>query len=231
MKKKYFKGLRCFTPEVALATFIIEIVLAIYAFVRYRTSRIGKILIFFIILLSVFQASEYMVCSSGDSHLWYLVGYLAITLLPALSLYSVTLITRRTWVANVYTFFTLCFLAAFWLVPGAVSGTSCAGNYVIFRSLNSYVTPLFYAYYAIGLVLGVYEMYIGARMFKNDSQMKKYFCWLIVGSLSFMLPTAILVFIPPFTLQSIPSVLCGFAVLHALILSFIALPIVHKRKL
>jgi len=53
---------------------------------------------------------------------------------------------------------------------------------------------------------------------------------MIVGYLVFLLPTAIANTIDPATMAGIPSIMCGFAVLFALILFFYILPRTTKPK-
>src|SRR5262245_15307458 len=59
----------CFSPPVMLATFIVEIALAAFVFVRYRTSRFGKVGGLILILLAVFQFAEYRVCGTTADNL------------------------------------------------------------------------------------------------------------------------------------------------------------------
>jgi len=53
---------------------------------------------------------------------------------------------------------------------------------------------------------------------------------MIIGYLVFLLPTAIANTISPETMAGIPSIMCGFAVLFALILFFYIIPRVTKAK-
>ncbi len=54
--------LHCFTPEIMLATFIIEIILAAYVFARYRLTFLGRLAGTTLIMLGLVQAAEYQVC-------------------------------------------------------------------------------------------------------------------------------------------------------------------------
>ena len=89
MYKKYTDKLFCFSPPVMLATFLIEFGLAFYTLWRYKMSTIRRLAVIMLFALGTFQLSEYMVCGGlGWSHIqWARVGYISITLLPALGIH------------------------------------------------------------------------------------------------------------------------------------------------
>jgi hypothetical protein len=232
MKNSFLKGkLFCFTPEVALATFIVETLLAVYVFIKLRTSRIGRIVIATLVLLATFQLSEYLICSGGDNHLWQTVGGIAITFLPALGLHLVSVVTGRKFLVRTYYFFGVIFAGMMLFVPGAISTASCAGNYIIFRSLTDGLTSMYKFYYFSGMVLTVLEALYDIRMFTH-SPLKRRLLWeIIIGHLSFMVPASFVILIPSFGLESLPSVLCGFAIILAFILTFFVVPTAKKLKI
>jgi hypothetical protein len=59
MKLRQHETLYCFTPEVMLRTFITELALGIFVFVRHRMSRFGKVAATTLLLLASFQFAEY----------------------------------------------------------------------------------------------------------------------------------------------------------------------------
>jgi len=71
-----------------LATFIIEIILAIYTLVRYKMTTLVRLATAIISLLALFQLAEFNVCgrSSASALVWSRIGYVAITLVPPLAL-------------------------------------------------------------------------------------------------------------------------------------------------
>ncbi|HBM45999.1 MAG: hypothetical protein UT05_C0001G0024 [Parcubacteria group bacterium GW2011_GWF2_38_76] len=232
MKNSFFKGkLFCFTPEVALATFVLEALLAVYVFIKLRTSQIGRIVIATLILLATFQLSEYLICSGHDNHFWQVVGGTAITFLPALGLHLISVVTGRKFLVRTYYFLGIIFAGMMIFVPGVISTASCAGNYIIFRSLTDGLKSLYKFYYLSGMVLTVLEALYDLRIFKH-SPLKRRLLWeIIIGHLSFMIPASFVILIPSFGLDSLPSVLCGFAIILALILAFFVVPTAKKLKI
>jgi hypothetical protein len=53
---------------------------------------------------------------------------------------------------------------------------------------------------------------------------------LIAGALTFLVPTAIVNLLDPMTVAGMPSIMCGFAVLFAVILVGLVLPWYHKKE-
>jgi len=90
--KNYFF---CFSPEVMLATFLIEITLAVYVFFRYKMGFFGKIVVSLLVLLAAFQLAEYKICTGYNGIVWSKIGFVVITLLPVLGLHLISFIAKR----------------------------------------------------------------------------------------------------------------------------------------
>lgn len=219
--------LYCFTPEIALATFIVESLLAIYVFIKHRTSKVGRLTIVSLTFLALFQLSEYLICAGFNNKFWYLVGWLSITLLPSLGLHLVSVITSRDLFHKYFYFIGFVFMGVMIFYDGLLVSAYCAGNYIIFTSTSPLLEELYKFYYYLGLILVV----VGS-VWSNEKGLseldKKLLCYMVIGYLSFMVPTAIILYLPPFGLHSLPSVLCGFAVIFAFILTFFIVPTARK---
>src|ERR1035437_5936385 len=89
MFKKYQGKLYCFSPPVMLVTMLIEFSLVIYTVWRYKMTTVSRLAVVILASLGTFQLAEYMVCGGlGLSNIgWARVGYVAITLLPALGIH------------------------------------------------------------------------------------------------------------------------------------------------
>ncbi|TSC81996.1 MAG: hypothetical protein G01um101419_692, partial [Parcubacteria group bacterium Gr01-1014_19] len=55
--------------------------------------------------------------------------------------------------------------------------------------------------------------------------------WFIVGYLSFILPMGVIFVISPATREALASIMCGFAIIFALILALKIVPKYHSAKL
>src|SRR5579862_8022671 len=127
------RTLYCFSPPVMIATFVIEIILAAIVFIRYRVTRFGKAAGFVLLLLATFQFAEYRICTTDGvlPILWSRIGFVAITLLPLMGLYLVSLVSHQPHFLKLGYATAAGFVLYFIFVPKSISGAICGGNYVI----------------------------------------------------------------------------------------------------
>jgi len=206
-----------------VATFLIEIIGALYVLLRYRANVAARLSIGLLVCLGFFQLAEYMVCEGafGISSLdWARFGYVAITMLPPLGIHlGLTIAKRRNRVLLVAAYgsavvFSVCFL----LVEQGMQSQLCLGNYVLFKIAGALTIPYFIYYYGWLLVgLGLAVKY-ARRMQKHEARDALY--GLAAGYAAFIAPTTVVNLIEPRTISGIPSIMCGFAVLFALTLLF-----------
>jgi len=227
-KGKFF----CFSPPVMLATFIFEIGAAIYILWRYRIGRTTRLVILILLLLATFQFAEYMVCERFglNSVQWARVGYAAITLLPPLGLHLVQRLggSKARWPAYSGYVVALPFLIFFLFAHSPFGGQECLGNYVIFQ-IPRWVSWGYAAYYYGLLAIAVwYAWRFAARTTSTKQRVAMH--TFAVGYMAFIIPTAAVAMLQPDTLRGIPSIMCGFAVLLAVALTFGVVPLIDKVK-
>jgi hypothetical protein len=219
--------LYCFSPPVMIATFIIEITLAIYVFIKSRKAGSDVGIVVILVFLAIFQLSEYQICGGLDALLWSRIGLFAITFLPVLGLYLITKLKKDSHLLRLGFFVAIAFVTFFVLVPQSVTGATCGGNYVVFDI--SHGLSSLYGYYYFGfMLLGIWEALSGIRTDNVKTMTKKALFWFIIGYLSFILPLTLVYIFLPVTRVAITSVMCGFAVIFAFILTFKIAPIYHK---
>ncbi len=231
MLKKSNNTFFCFSPPVMIATFIIEICLLIYTVVRYRLSSATRIVTGTLLCLSIFQLAEFNVCegANGLNEFYSRLGFIAITLLPPLGIHLVQTIAQRgskylLWLAYASS---LVFVVVFGLHDTAFQGHVCGGNYAVFQ-LMSNLGGIFFAYYYFWIILGILLcLYYSTSASKKAREALNL---QVVGYLSFVLPTGIANALNPSTIHAIPSVMCGFAVIYALILAFGITPRILQQK-
>ena len=239
MRKPGSTQFNCFSPPVMLVTLIIEFSLALYTLWRYKLDVAGRLVIATLVSLATFQLAEYNVCTShGMSAIqWSRLGYVAITLLPALGIHLLFVLARkpgRKVVAAAYTSMA-GFIIYFLTYSAAFIGYKCTGNYVIFQIG---VTPaLAYGFYYYGWLLAAIIMgmrWANDLMKAGKKQLARMNAIrsLIVGYLVFLVPTALANTVKPETRRGIPSIMCGFAVIFALILALYLMPrvAIARRK-
>lgn len=216
-----------------LATFIIELVLAGYALWRYRNEKITKIIALLLVLLAIFQIAEYNVCEGVfgvDSLTWSRIGYVAISMLPALGIHAISVIARkpnRILIASAYV--SAAAFALFFLGVGhGITSSVCGGNYVIFETAPEISWAYGAFYYGFEIVATILAVRYARRAKQRKTRKALY--GLATGYLFLLIPTTTVNLLYPETFQAIPSVMCGFAVFMALILAFYVLPNTAKTK-
>lgn len=224
MKPKFF----CFSPAVMLGTFLIELVLAIYVWLRFKTSRFIQLVVLALVALSAFQLAEYQICGHHSPLLWAKIGFVSITLLPVIGLHLVTILTNRKkklWWANAVA---ALFIAGFIFVPRAINSAVCGGNYNIF-TIDPRLDLFFVIYYPGLLLLGL--IWAGQGLKRVSGQQKTALLWTIIGYCSFIMPTVIIYILNTAARAGLGSIMCGFAIILAFILAFKIVPLALKSKL
>ena len=222
----------CFSPPIMAATFIIETSLTIYTLIRYKMSPLTRIAAATLGLLALFQLSEFTVC--GATHwsaaVWSRVGYIAITMLPPVGIHLIRIVSGGRlpkWLVWLAYASGIGFSLVFGLSKAAFHSHVCAGNYAIFQLANGY-GGTFFSYYYGWLVIG-----IGAAMglsIAASLNIRRALIYQVFGYLSFLLPTGIVNALNPQTIAGIPSVMCGFAVIYAIVLSFGIVPLTLQKR-
>lgn len=207
-----------------ISTFAMEFFLAGALFMRYRMDTIGKLGVATLLGLGTFQISEYAICTMGPFKEAAVLGYVAITLLPPFGLH---LATKLAGVRHGPVRFSYG-LAAVWcamfiLHPAVIVNVACNGNYSILN-LTPTLSVLYGVYY-FGLLfigLGLSWWAKGHRSGQTAEAAK----WLAVSYLIISLPTFTVNVVVPSSRSGIPSIMCGFALLFALILATRIIPAV-----
>jgi hypothetical protein len=151
------------------------------------------------------------------------VGYVSITLLPALGMHLIATLAHKSVKPLVIAAYGSAAAYAVYFVAygGMAISHMCAPNYTIFDlSGNGY---LFYGLYYYGWLL----LTAGLAAYWARQQPKKatLLRWMVAGYAVFIVPTSIANIIDPATMRAIPSIMCGFAILFALILALRILPL------
>jgi predicted permease len=237
MTKTKSTQLNCFSPPVMVATLIIEFSAAIYTIWRYKMSVATRIISSLLVSLATFQLAEYFVCTgSGHAEAWSRVGFVAISALPALGTHLMHVLAGKPKrKAVVLAYATMVGFSIFFLTySGAFVGHQCTGNYVIFqlgeKIGGTYALGYYYLWLAFGLFMGARwanELQDKGKLARKQLESVR---GLMVGYLVFMVPCAIWNTLDAASRPAIPSIMCGFAVLLALILTLYILPRVSEPK-
>ncbi len=217
--------LYCFTPLASLLTFVVEFILAAYVIIRYRHTLFGRISALLLILLGTFQLSEYFICTTSHTDIATRIGYAAITFLPILSIHLIAIATKKTALTLVGYIAASIITGVILFVPGVFEYTNCSGKFVIFFN-KFYFSLWFGAYYLFFILAGIF---LAVSRLYNQHYSKRLLKWFLIGYASFLVPTAALFVLIEATRIAVGSIMCGFAVLLAIILVVKILPIYHEE--
>lgn len=213
-----------------IATFVIEISLLLYVVIRYKMNTLTRIIGAVLLLLATFQYAEFHVCESvGVTSFYSRLGYIAITMLPPVGIHLVATIAKKNPKKLIAVSYAtgITFALIFGFSQSAFNGYECAGNYAVFQltpGLGRLYGVYYYALLFTGITLCVQYAKTASKTVRQALNMQAF------GYISFMLPTGIVNLLNPTTLDGIPSIMCGFAVVYALILGFGIAPKILKEK-
>lgn len=215
----------CFSPPVMLATLLIELTFAAYVLWRYKFTPIARLIVSLLLLLAVFQGTEFLLCGgfAVNGGVWSRIGYGAITLLPPLGIHLVYLLANKkagVLVAASY-ISAAAFLGYFAFVTQAISGHTCYANYVAFDTATGSTLPYTLYYYG-WLFVGTFLTFTWAP--KLDKHRRAALYSLMAGYLALLVPTTTVTLLWNETLAAVPSIMCGFAIILAGLLTLKVTP-------
>lgn len=230
MYKKYGNKFMCFSPPVMLATFLFEFGALFYILWRYNMNTPAKLITIVLAALGIFQLSEYMVCGGLGMHggEWARLGYISITALPALGVHLVYSIAKKKAGWLVYGAYAsmAAFMVYFLLLPGGISTLECRPNYAVFN-FDMTSSVIYGLYYFLWLIIGTSLAWSWSN---KQPKEKLALRWMTIGYILFIVPSCAVALVNPVTIAGFPSIMCGFAVLLAITLTFMVVPRTSKIK-
>lgn len=113
------------------------------------------------------------------------------------------------------------------LYPGLFGAATCTGQFVAFHTANPGFDVLYTVYYATTLFMGVGFAWQGWRA--ASGPYRRALLWILTGYLAFMVPALLIYAFVTLGKVAFASVLCGFAIVLAVILALKVLPLTHRR--
>lgn len=207
-----------------LVTFVIEITLALYTLIRYKMTPIARLAALMLLFLAIFQVSEFMLCGGlGWTGVdWIRFGYVSITVLPPLGLHMAVVLAgkkRFNWLVLTSYISAAVFIYFFVFVTKSLNGKDCMPNYAVFhvdRKLTDFYGLYYYGWLIVSSALALY--------WAQNCKYRRNLLGLVAGYGVFIIPTSMAVILNPTATQGIPSIMCGFAVLMAVIIVVFILP-------
>lgn len=208
-----------------LATFTIEIIFALYILWRYKFTPITRLIVALLGFLALFQGTEFLLCGglALEGGTWSRIGYASITMLPPLGIHLAYLLAKKKPGIIVAASYITCaaFIAYFAFATQAISGHTCYANYVTFDTADGSTIPYTLYYYG-WLFIGTFLTFKWAPTL--DKHRKSALYSLMAGYLALLIPTTTVTILWNETMAGIPSIMCGFAVILAGLLTLRVAP-------
>lgn len=155
---------------------------------------------------------------------------MSITMLPPLGVsLAMAIAKRRSAIGQVIMYVACLAFVLYWgIVHWSIDGEKCYGNYVFIEAHNSAMN-LYGTYYFVLLGVGT-ALSLWWSFKTNDNRTAWALRWLTVGYIVFIVPTIVVALLDPSTDGSVPSIMCGFAVMLALVLIFAVIPLAGTKR-
>lgn len=173
----------------------------------------------------MFQVAEYSICEGSilGSDWWSRIGFAAITLLPPLGVHFYrNLLGKKAGAIEALAYMTGGIWMVVFLSGNAIESYQCTTNYLIF-TMKSGLGGAYFAYYYTWLLYVLFGTLNEWRSghAKNHDALK----WLCIGYAAFVVPATFIWLLDGPAAKALPSIMCGFAILLALILTLKVLPL------
>jgi hypothetical protein len=234
MKKTSGYVLSCFSPPIMLFTFLLEFMFGLYVIITGKWRQSTLVITGLLLSLGIFQLAEYQVCGH-QSIAWMRVGYVGITLLPPLGIHLITLVTKpkHPWVRYVAYLLGAFFVGSFLSEIQSIDSAVCGGNYVLVNTpgviAGNYFPPYYYSLLALAVVM--IGAYAASHEGKQNPVARNLLYWLLTGYASFLIPSGAVYLLSQSARSSLPSIMCGFAIFLAVILTLKVYPLCQKLKI
>jgi hypothetical protein len=169
--------------------------------------------------------AEYGICKQIglENTIWAKFGFASITMLPILGLHLVYTIAGKSNKALLLAGYTgtLAWVLVF-VFGNIMQSAVCTGNYVIFKVVNPW-EGYYYLFYDLVVLIAMVQAIRFARETKS-TKTKNALHWLFIGYISFTVPAAVIWFLTDGADMALPSIMCGFAVIFAVIVGTRVIP-------
>ncbi len=222
----------CFSPEAMMVTLLIEFVGAIWVAARYRLNQVGWLVVALLVFLGTFQLAEFLICEDPrlSGHMLAQIGYMSITMLPPLGVsLAMAIAKKKSLIMQLVMYGMAAAFIIYWgFFKFSIDGEKCYGNYVFIEAHNDAMWvygTYYYVFLAIGTAMSLYWSFK-----TSDKREALALRLLTLGYVVFIVPTIAVAIMRPSVDNSIPSVMCGFAVFLALVLIFGVIPFAGIKR-
>jgi len=225
-----------YSPVLGIATAAFEILVAGWALAGLRRGRQDRRIVWttsaILFLLASYQVAEVAICADVvRAGLLPRLAFLIVTWLPPLGLLLIAQLRRprsRMSYAGAYGLLAMATGMAIWILADRAFATASVCSAVYARYTHAMPRFQIYAwFYWLGLfAMAVLSAYGAAGC--RDARRKRQLALICGGTFAFVLPSMVLSWFVPTTRGALPSILCHFALLLALCLTWLI--VIERRE-
>ena len=201
---------------LSLIFFCIEFVILITVIIFNRDHRFFWSIIFLLVLLQLYQLSEFLICIGINENVTGRIAYVIITFLPPSGYYLCTKVVGWRFHDYLIWFaFALGLSLYYLIVPNSVQLIDCNPLYAIYGNNIGII----YGVYYIGLLVYSILFVIAHLIWKREKIYTRNGLIVLIGYLSFLAPMFFMVLIDTQKyLPTVTSIMCKYALLLAVTL-------------
>jgi len=200
---------------MSLIFFCIEFVILLVVIIFNRKHPFFWSIISLITLLQLYQLSEFLICINVGVDITARIAYVIITFLPPTGYFLCTRIVNWKFPDYWIGFAGALALSIYYLsVPGSVTLVDCNPLYANYDYNISTIYGIFY----MGIIVYSILFLVAHLIFRRENIESKFSLIMITGYISFLAPMYLMVWIDTSWAKVIPSVMCKYALLLAVIL-------------
>jgi len=162
----------CFTPEVSVGVAVVEFSITVYLWKRIKDKRLALLPIF-ILLLGLYQLTEFMLCKTSNAEIWARIGFATYTFMPMILLHLFLNLSDKK-INKLFYLIPSIFTAIALFYPNFIIYSSCNFLHISVKSLifnqNNYLMFVYLFYYASFPIYGLY-MFIRKTKNKLDTNL------------------------------------------------------------
>ena len=206
----------CFAPYISLSTFVIEVLLAIFFFVKNPKDKLNRIVAIISLGLGLYQLNEFLICITKVP-VFTILAMSVTAILPALAISFALVVWKKKlnsmWMMLIYSpaiFFIIMFSVNTYLNNSA----QCMSVFVQYP--DSGLIGRFFELYYFVYILGAAALFNFSSTHSKSVPEKRISQLGLLSMFIFPVPTFIfLIFLPSLEVQ-FASILCEFALLLAI---------------
>jgi len=201
---------------LSLFFFIIELVSLVIILKRNNQHPNFLPICFILILLQLYQLSEFMICIEIDPNITGRIAFVSITFLPPSGHYLTSKTVNWKYKDDLVWFgFGILFSLYYIFTPDAIELVSCNPFYAVYE----YKMATLYGWYYLGIIFWSLILMLRFVIKNFNIPQKRTVGLILLGYIACLVPVGIMIYlVDPKYGSAVPSIMCKYAIVLAILL-------------